>query len=162
VSDTFPLWTFTLEVYKRSGVEDLCLRLQDVHGLDISVLLAGAWIGATGRVLVDEEIEALLDDSDAARQRVQRLRSIRRAVRPRRAEAEYGELYRALKRAELAAEKVVSRQLFDWIEAHAGPAGGPSLAFARATMRAYAEVEGAWPEAASTLEALVERTQPTQ
>lgn len=41
-----PLWQFSLEVYRREGVEALLLQLQDDCGLDVNMLLYAAWLGA--------------------------------------------------------------------------------------------------------------------
>lgn len=46
-----PLWQYSLDVYRREGVEPLLLRLQDDFGLDVNVLLYAAWLGAQDTAL---------------------------------------------------------------------------------------------------------------
>ena len=43
------LWDFSLTVYGRDGVSAACIALQDRHGLDVDILLACCWAGASGR-----------------------------------------------------------------------------------------------------------------
>ena len=51
-TDTF--WDFSVTTYRKPGVADACLSLQDRHGLDINVLLYCCWFGWT-RGALDEE-----------------------------------------------------------------------------------------------------------
>ncbi|MCH7543578.1 MAG: TIGR02444 family protein [Proteobacteria bacterium] len=44
-----PCWDFALLVYRRDGVADACLALQDAHGIDVNVLLFCCWFGESGR-----------------------------------------------------------------------------------------------------------------
>lgn len=44
-----PFWDFALDVYRRPGVSDACLQLQERHHLDVNLLLFVSWIGASGR-----------------------------------------------------------------------------------------------------------------
>jgi uncharacterized protein (TIGR02444 family) len=41
------LWSFTLNLYARPGVEQACLDLQ-AHGANVCTLLCGAWLGQRG------------------------------------------------------------------------------------------------------------------
>ncbi|WP_397454079.1 TIGR02444 family protein [Pseudomonas sp. NA-150] len=41
------LWSFTLNLYARAGVEQACLRLQ-ASGANVCTLLCGAWLGRRG------------------------------------------------------------------------------------------------------------------
>ncbi|MFN4089598.1 MAG: TIGR02444 family protein [Alphaproteobacteria bacterium] len=45
------LWDWSLATYERPGVAAACLALQDRHGLDVNLLLAAVWAGASGRGL---------------------------------------------------------------------------------------------------------------
>ncbi len=44
-----PCWDFALVVYRRDGVAEACLALQDGHGIDVNVLLFCCWLGESGR-----------------------------------------------------------------------------------------------------------------
>jgi uncharacterized protein (TIGR02444 family) len=46
-----PFWDYSLELYRRPGVEDACLELQRRHGLDVNLLLLCCWLGARGVAL---------------------------------------------------------------------------------------------------------------
>ena len=43
-----PFWDFALDVYRKPGVSDACLRLQEGQHLDVNLLLFVCWIGASG------------------------------------------------------------------------------------------------------------------
>lgn len=42
------LWDFALAVWRRAGVEEICLELQDQHGQSVALLLWGAWSAREG------------------------------------------------------------------------------------------------------------------
>lgn len=44
-----PFWDFALDVYRRPGVSDACLQLQENQQVDVNLLLFVCWIGASGR-----------------------------------------------------------------------------------------------------------------
>lgn len=48
-------WNFSLAEYGSAGVGSACLRLQDERGLNVNLLLFCAWLGSTGRGVLDEE-----------------------------------------------------------------------------------------------------------
>ena len=48
-------WDFSVSTYRKPGVTDACLALQDRHGLDVNVLLFCCWFGRT-RGVVDEPL----------------------------------------------------------------------------------------------------------
>ncbi len=99
------LWDFACALYARPGVANACLSLQDEYGADVPLLLAALWHGATGR--------GVLSAARAKRWKrtartwrtgiVGKLREARRALKTHEAAAD---LYAAVKRAELAAEKL--------------------------------------------------------
>ena len=39
------LWEFSVRLYARPGVAEACLELQDASGVNVPVLLLGAWLG---------------------------------------------------------------------------------------------------------------------
>ncbi|MFB3151067.1 MAG: TIGR02444 family protein, partial [Alphaproteobacteria bacterium] len=44
-----PCWDFALVVYRRDGVAEACLALQESQGVDVNVLLFCCWLGESGR-----------------------------------------------------------------------------------------------------------------
>lgn len=104
-----PLWDFALAIYTRSGVEPLCLRLQDNHAVNIPVLLFARWLEARQQALDLPAVLACVTHWDS--HYVQVLRGLRRQMK-----RDYGgsvELLREqIKRVELLAE----RQELDWLE----------------------------------------------
>jgi uncharacterized protein (TIGR02444 family) len=48
-------WESSLALYRRPGVPEACLRLQDRDGLDVNLVLWCVWLGVTGRPL-DEDL----------------------------------------------------------------------------------------------------------
>src|SRR5258706_1056251 len=44
-----PLWRFSLRFYRRPGVADACIALQDGCGVDINILLFFLWLAAARR-----------------------------------------------------------------------------------------------------------------
>jgi uncharacterized protein (TIGR02444 family) len=49
------LWRFSLRVYRKPGVADACVGLQDRHGLDVNLLLYAAYASVTGRGAIDTQ-----------------------------------------------------------------------------------------------------------
>ncbi len=101
------LWPFAVHAYAIRGVGALCLRLQDEHGLDVTVLLAILWQACRGAAIDDATLDALLTTVAPVRSRVRELRVLRIAVGSERVlESRWQETYEHLKAAELAAERV--------------------------------------------------------
>src|SRR5947207_526472 len=78
-----PFWSFSLAIYRKPGVAEACLALQDRHGLDVNLLLAALFAGTAGTAL-DEDGWALLEATVGAyhREVVRPLRAARRALKP--------------------------------------------------------------------------------
>lgn len=116
-----PLWDFAAAAYARLGVRELCLRLQDEHGLDVDVLLAAAWAAHEG-IRLDAASARVLDE--AARPVRERFTlPIRES---RRAAAHDPELKQHLLAAELRAERLALHAL----QAALPPASGPGASVA--------------------------------
>jgi uncharacterized protein (TIGR02444 family) len=124
-----PLWTFSLAVYGSDGVADECLDLQERLGLDVNILLFAAFIGAVEGVRLDvsditaanAEVAHWQDDI------VRPLRKVRRALKSADAEV----LRAQVKTAELEAEKIEQRLLWQWSRQLAGrPRGDRAQALA--------------------------------
>ncbi len=78
-----PCWDFALVVYRRDGVAEACLALQDSHGIDVNVLLFCCWLGASGRgALSAKEMAGALALVDRWHQGVvRRLRAVRTGLK---------------------------------------------------------------------------------
>ena len=78
-----PCWDFALIVYRRDGVGDACLALQDAHGIDVNVLLFCCWLGESGRgALTASDMARALALVDPWHQAVVRkLRAVRNRIK---------------------------------------------------------------------------------
>jgi uncharacterized protein (TIGR02444 family) len=78
-----PCWDFALLNYRRDGVGDACLALQESHGIDVNVLLFCCWLGESGRgALTTEEMTRALALVDPWHQAVVRqLRAVRTGLK---------------------------------------------------------------------------------
>lgn len=128
------LWRFACALYAKPGVADACLALQDEQGADVPLLLAALWHGAAGHGPLSAARAKRW--KAAARtwrtQIVAPLRQARRALKAHQA----ADLYTAVKRAELAAEKLQLEAL----ERDAAPHAMRSPQALRADARANARL----------------------
>src|SRR5690349_22758498 len=65
------LWSFSLTIYTRPGVEQACLQLQSA-GVNVCLLLCGAWLGQRGVACDEQRLQQLRSvavswDSDVVR-----------------------------------------------------------------------------------------------
>lgn len=103
-------WRFSLQLYRRPGVEPACLWLQERRGADVNLLLLCCWLGREGRVADRRFLRGAR--SAAATWRREVVQPLRRARRwlgkgLRGAAAERAAaLRRAARSAELEAEHV--------------------------------------------------------
>ena len=108
-------WDWAGEAYARSGVEPLCLELQDDHLQSVPYLLWAAWAAATGRVLTDQQLHTAAEVAKALDEDViGHLRAARRALRPPEAGADtrgFPQLRQQVKAAELGAERMLMESL---------------------------------------------------
>src|SRR5712691_2284935 len=79
-----PFWAFSLAVYGRDGVEDECLKLQELLKLDVNLLLFAAFVGAAEGVQLEREDIAVANTAIAGwhGEIVRSLRQARRALKP--------------------------------------------------------------------------------
>lgn len=76
------LWDWALSAYKREGVSEACLALQDFNEQNVCLLLWGAWCAETGRHPDEETLEAAADTARAwETTTVAPLRAIRRTLK---------------------------------------------------------------------------------
>lgn len=77
-----PFWTFSLKLYRVEGVAPACLKLQDMHGVDVNVMLFGCWLASQGRKVSRVEMHEIVDAAEPwRRQVVVPLRSVRRILK---------------------------------------------------------------------------------
>jgi len=113
-----PLWDYALKLYASDVVQTLCLRLQDEQGLSVNRLLYAGWL-TQQHCLLDA---SLLDNSSARywqQQVTSPLRAIRYEVREaKQSEPHLASLYKALREAELEAERVELAHLYSLKRRH--------------------------------------------
>jgi uncharacterized protein (TIGR02444 family) len=105
------LWRFALEVYRKPGVADACLLLQDRHGCNVPLLLFAAWAGAERGVLLtaDEVVAASSVVGAWHGEVVEALRAVRRRLKhgpPPAPDAATGDLRARLQAIEIEAERI--------------------------------------------------------
>jgi uncharacterized protein (TIGR02444 family) len=145
------LWRFSLAFYRRPGVADACIRLQDEAGVDVNVMLYLLYLAARGKAISAAEmsrIEAVAADWRSAV--VVPLREIRRKLKSPLgvfAPAVTAELRNDVKRIELGAERIQQQALENLIALDAEPPEhGDRRNLARANMARYRARLGALPE----------------
>ncbi len=76
-----PFWDYSLATYRLDGVAATCLELQDTCGLDVNLLLYGAWLASMGQRLSDEHLAAVeVEIVDWREQVIKPLRALRRQL----------------------------------------------------------------------------------
>jgi uncharacterized protein (TIGR02444 family) len=77
-------WTYTLEFYRRDGVQPAVIHLQDARGADVNLLIHAAWTAALGLPATTGAQASTLADSVAAWRdtAIEPLRAVRNALRP--------------------------------------------------------------------------------
>jgi len=137
-----PFWRFSLQFYRRPGVAEACIALQEESGVDVNLLLFLLWHATQQRGLSTAEIAALEQKIAAWReQTVIPLRAIRRAIKapPALVEAGPAEAFRTrIKAVELEAERLQQEAMHDLVRAGLLGAAAPSVGqAARANVTAY-------------------------
>jgi uncharacterized protein (TIGR02444 family) len=114
-----PFWRFSLQFYRRPGVAEACIALQEESGVDVNLLLFLLWHATQRRRLSAAEITALEQKIAAWReQTVVPLRAIRRALKapPALVEAGTAEAFRTrIKAVELEAERLQQEAMYDLV-----------------------------------------------
>jgi uncharacterized protein (TIGR02444 family) len=137
-----PFWRFSLQFYRRLGVAEACITLQEESGVDVNLLLFLLWHATQKRRLAAAEIGALEQKIAAWReQTVVPLRAIRRALKapPALVEAGTAEAFRTrIKAVELEAERLQQEAMYDLVRTGLLGAEAPSVAqAAQANVTAY-------------------------
>jgi uncharacterized protein (TIGR02444 family) len=105
------LWRFALAVYRKPGVSDACLLLQDRYGCNVTLLLFAAWAGAECRVLLTAGEIAAANEAVGAwhGEVVEPLRAVRRRLKhgpPPAPDTATGKLRARLQAIEIEAERI--------------------------------------------------------
>ena len=122
---TNPLWQYSLQVYRRPGVEALCLRLQDDYSADVNLLLLNAWLIASGGHLPEPAWQQLLLEVAAWQNQVVKLRTSRRALKQFAQQSpELNRLYSKVKQLELIGEQYQQAIMWDFAQHNRIDEGG--------------------------------------
>lgn len=116
-------WTYSLNRYRRAGVADICLELQDSFGADVNLVLFALWLGHDGFRLDQVGARAAADAVAQWHMSVVKpLRSVRKWLKSRDvADTDARDRLRsAVQNCEIDAERNEQQMLFDLI-------GGPDL-----------------------------------
>jgi uncharacterized protein (TIGR02444 family) len=108
------LWSFSLRVYRRAGVERSCLDMQARWNVDVNLVLYCCWFACSGRGVMDaEHVQRLIDATrDWQLTAVQPLRALRHRIKKLVATHDGGQQwYEQLLKTELQAERLEQRML---------------------------------------------------
>ena len=115
-SSDSPFWQFSLRFYRRVGVSDACILLQDECGVDVNLLLFLLWLGNSRQQLSVSELAGIEEKSRVwAQTVVGPLRAARRALKSEGALIDKGaaEPFRTeIKAIELEAERLEQEALY--------------------------------------------------
>ena len=103
-------WRFSLRVYDQEGVASECLELQELHGVNVNLLLFCAWIGTQAIILDRNAIEAA--SRVVVRWDAMVVRSLRLARQEMKADPEMATVRPHVKALELEAEQIEQAMLF--------------------------------------------------
>lgn len=141
-----PFWRFSLQFYRRPGVADACIALQDGSGVDVNLLLFVLWLASDGRQMSADDVKKLDDRvRDWRNLTIIPIRQTRRKLKDAPTLIEQGrqETFRTrIKAIELEAERLQQEALY--AVTLSGPPGLPAEphAAARAGVAAYERVLG--------------------
>ena len=74
------LWQFSIDQYSQPGMEELCLELQDCHGIEVTILLWSLWLDTSGMVFDETQWLQALQKTADLRKRVTHWRRLRRSI----------------------------------------------------------------------------------
>jgi uncharacterized protein (TIGR02444 family) len=106
------LWRFSLAFYKRRGVAEALIALQDRDRLDVNLMLFALWLGVSGRgPLGSDALAAAERASGTLRSEIiEPLRRLRRELR-HHPDGDVQQLREGVKALELAGEKLAQARL---------------------------------------------------
>jgi len=122
-------WRYSLRVYRRPGVANACVALQDRLGVDVNMLLLATWTAAHGTILAGRPLAAATSFSRTWSTNVVRpLRAVRRFLRaptlPPLPAVDRSDLQPKVARNELQAERIEQTVLAAFMPASHGRATG--------------------------------------
>lgn len=141
-------WTWSLDRYRREGVESLALRLQDGFGLSVNLLLWSCWCAerydATAELVMRKAVDVTAQWGGKV---AAPLRAVRRYLNDRSDVADAAALRDDVKAAELEAERLEQAMLEDLARSALSPATAQDraaiLARARRNLATYAALSQA-------------------
>jgi uncharacterized protein (TIGR02444 family) len=98
-----PFWDYACAVYANESVARCCLQLQDDYGVDVNLLLYGAWLGQQDLALTGAHLR--LAEAQVAPWRDEVVRPLRRLRRALGEPGRRGTAYTDVKALELVAER---------------------------------------------------------
>ncbi|HEX2581526.1 MAG TPA: TIGR02444 family protein [Dongiaceae bacterium] len=129
-------WAFSLRFYGQAPIQDLCLRLQNMFGADVNLVLLCCYAGEQGRALDKSGIAAL--DAQIRNWRERVIVPLRRARKYARDEVGKKDvIYRGLYSAEMEAEKRSQYMLAQHLSSHAQRVSGSRATLVRQALEAY-------------------------
>jgi uncharacterized protein (TIGR02444 family) len=139
--ETTPFWRFSLHFYRRPGVSDAFIALQDACGVDVNLLLFLFWLACGGQLLAADDVRRLDDRVRTWRDlTIIPIRNLRRKLKgaPTAVDPAQQEAFRTkVKEIELAAERLQQAALYGVTQGEPlGAQSSPSAA-ARANVAAY-------------------------
>jgi uncharacterized protein (TIGR02444 family) len=99
---TNPFWQFSLAFYKNPTMTDLCLKLQDVRGVDVNLLLYAIWRASLTEVVELQSLQSV--EAVSVQWRDQVVRPLRRVRKILRAKPEFADSSEQLLQLELNTE----------------------------------------------------------
>lgn len=135
-----------------AGVGPALIALQDCRGLDVNLMLFAAWLGLSGRGLLDPVGLAAADRAAAGLRAeiVEPLRGLRRRLKAS-PDADVQRLRAGVAALELAAEEIVQRRLADLAGPAAATVRNARIAAARANLALYLGSETVGSAAAAAI-----------
>jgi uncharacterized protein (TIGR02444 family) len=141
-----PFWRFSLAFYRRPGVGEACIQLQDACEVDVNLLLFLLWLAAAKRRLTPDDVRGIDDTVRGWRElTVLPLRAIRRRLKGGAPPLESGaaEAYRSkIKGVELEAERLQQEALYALANSMTLGAAASADEAARANIAAYQAMLG--------------------
>lgn len=141
-----PFWRFSLDFYRRPGVAEACLALQDGDGVDVNLLLFLLWLATAKRRVSAGTVAAVAARAERWREDVVRpLRALRRRLKDGSDLVAAGAaeaLRTRIKAVELEAERLQQEALYALAAELAAEDGASVAAAARANVAAYQQAAG--------------------
>jgi uncharacterized protein (TIGR02444 family) len=137
-------WTFSLRIYTKPNIADICLELQDQFNVDVNLLLFMLWAASKGRLIHIQEIEQIAGRVQSwQKQVVTPLRLARRTLKspadgwPAR-ETEL--LRQRIKADELEAERLQQISMTGFLPVDKAGQPGTAAAAAKSNLNNYASI----------------------